>query len=178
MIYIDRDLLLNRMNNKEHIIKKENIKPNKSVHFVLLNSYLIFLIAVILGAFLDPILNKRLFSHTSYQITGFILLFISSVLIYWAQKASLNYKEKKHKDESRSFFESGPYRYLRSPTHLGLFIMAIGFSLIINSFFGVMLSIIAHLITKLFFIKKQEDILEAKYGQIYRDYKKKVKNFI
>lgn len=171
-------IILSYMDNKEYITEKKNTKPNGVVHFVLLNSYLIFLVAIILGAFLDPILNKRLFSHTSYQITGFILLFISSVLIYWAQKTSLNYKEKKHKNESRSFFESGPYRYLRSPTHLGLFIMAIGFSLIINSFFGVMLSIIAHLITKLFFIKKQEEILEEKYGQVYRDYKKKVKNFI
>jgi len=166
------------MNKEDYIKRKENIKSGGTVHSVLLHSYLIFLFAVIIGALLDPILKIRLFSHEAYQITGLILLLISSMLIYWAQKTSYNYKDRKHKDESKSPFEFGPYRYLRSPTHFGLFMMAIGFSLIINSFFGVVLSILAQVITKLSFLKKEEKILEEKYGQVYRDYKKKVKNFL
>jgi len=148
------------------------------VHFILLHSYFIFFFAVILGAFLDPLINKKIFSDSIYQNIGFLMLIVGSILIYWAQKTSSNYKQKINKDDSRSYFEFGPYRYLRSPTHFGLFIVTLGFSLIINSLFGVVLTLVAYIITKLFFLKKEEKLLEIKYGQVYIDYKKKVKNWI
>ncbi len=149
-----------------------------TVHFILLHSYLIFLFAVILGVFFDTFYNGRIFSHSIYQYIGFLMLIISSIIIYWAQSTSLNYKEKAKKNKSVSLFESGPYKYSRSPTHFGLFIMTLGLALIINSLFSVIFTIMAYLITKFFFLKKEEKLLENKYGQTYIDYKKKVKNWI
>lgn len=168
------------MDNIEDKIKENTHKRGSMVHFVLLHSYLIFLFAVILGAFLDPLIKKRLFSNEIYQIVGLLMLFVSSIIMYWAQRTSSFYKQKERMNEndSRPYFEFGPYKYLRSPTHFGLFMMALGFSLIINSFFGVVLSIIAHIITKLFFLKEEEKLLVQKYGQVYIDYKNKVKNWI
>ena len=158
--------------------QKINNNKNGMVHFVLVHSYLIFLLAVILGVFLDTTINKEIFSNDVYQIVGFGMLIISSIIIYWAQKTSSNYTQKDIKGDSRSQFEFGPYRYHRSPTHFGLFIMTLGFSLIINSFFGVVLTFIAYLVTKFVFLKKEEKLLETKYGQVYAAYKKKVKNWI
>ncbi|MFA5773521.1 MAG: isoprenylcysteine carboxylmethyltransferase family protein [Candidatus Paceibacterota bacterium] len=159
---------------------KINSHPQRGsmVHFVLLHSYLIFLFAVVLGAFLDPLIKKKIFSNDIYQTIGFLMLIVGSILIYWAQETSSNYQQRVSKDDSRSYFEFGPYRYLRSPTHFGLFIMTLGFSLIINSLFGVVLIIVAYAVTKFFFLKKEEKLLETKYGQVYLDYKKKVKNWI
>ena len=158
--------------------QKVNKHKNGMVHFILVHSYLVFLFAIILGASLDPLINKKVFSNSVYQNIGLLLLAVSSLIIYWAQKSSSNYHKKEIKNDSRSKFEFGPYKYLRSPTHFGLFIMTLGFSLIINSFFGVVLTVIAYAITKLLFLKKEEKILEKKYGQIYSEYKKKVKNWI
>jgi protein-S-isoprenylcysteine O-methyltransferase Ste14 len=154
------------------------IKRKETVHFVLLHSYLIFFIAIILGAFLDVLFKIKIFSNNIYQYIGFGMLIISSIIIYWAQSTSVNYQERVHKKEGRSHFEFGPYRYMRSPTHFGLFIMTFGFSLIINSLFGVILTLVAYSITKLFFLRKEEKILENKYGEVYREYKKKVRNWI
>jgi len=148
------------------------------VHFILLHSYFIFFFAVILGAFLDPLINKKIFSDGIYQNIGFLMLIVGSMIIYWAQKTSSNYKQRISKDNSRSYFEFGPYKYMRSPTHFGLFIVTLGFSLIINSLFGVILTLVAYIITKLFFLRKEEKLLEIKYGQVYIDYKKKVRNWI
>jgi protein-S-isoprenylcysteine O-methyltransferase Ste14 len=106
------------------------------------------------------------------------MLIVSSLIIYWAQFTSSNYKKRIGKESSRSHFEHGPYKYLRSPTHFGLFIMTLGFSLIINSLFSVLFTFIAYLISKFFFLKKEEEILEGKYGEAYTEYKKKVKNWI
>jgi protein-S-isoprenylcysteine O-methyltransferase Ste14 len=151
---------------------------NGTVHFVLIHSYLIFLFAVILGVFFDTFLQKKIFSHAIYANIGLLMLVISSIIIYWAQTTSANYKERKKRKESDSLFEHGPYRYLRSPTHFGLFIMTLGLALIINSLFSVIFTIIAYLISKLFFLRKEEKILEDKYGESYLEYKKKTKNWI
>ena len=162
--------------------EKKEIKINNHrqgmVHFVLLHSYLIFLIAVVLGVFFDSIFKIQIFTNSSYQKTGFVMMVISSGIIYWAQSSSSNFKDRKTKKAPQSMFEFGPYKYLRSPTHFGLFVLTLGFSLIINSLFSVIFTLIAYAITKLFFLKKEEQLLELKYGEIYSDYKKKVKNWV
>lgn len=160
-------------NEKEPIIHRKD-----ATHFVLVHSYIIFLFAVILGALFDLLLKKKIFSNEIYQYIGFFMLIFSSIIIYWAQRTSSNYKKRIGEDSSRSHFEYGPYRYLRNPTHFGLFVMTLGFSLIINSLFSVIFTIISYIIAKFFFLKKEEKILERKYGEIYSEYKKKVKNWI
>ena len=128
------------------------------VHFILVHSYVIFFLAVILGVFFDTFLKKKMFSFLYYDYIGFLMLIVSTIIIYWAQKTSSNYQQRVLKDSSRSNFEFGPYRYLRSPTHFGLFIMTLGFSLIINSFFSIIFTFIAYGFTKLFFLKKEETL--------------------
>lgn len=159
--------------------QKEMNNPRVSkVHSVLAYSYLVFLFSVILGVIFDIFVKNKIFSDIIYQQIGFFMLVISSIIIYWAQSTSSNYAKNINKDKIRSQFEYGPYRYLRSPTHFGLFIMTLGLSLIINSLFSVLFTLIAYIISKFFFLKKEEEILEDKYGEVYTEYKKKVKNWI
>jgi protein-S-isoprenylcysteine O-methyltransferase Ste14 len=158
--------------------EKQHIHRKGATHFILVHSYIIFLFAVVFGVLFDLLLKKKIFSEDIYQYAGFFMLIVSSPLIYWAQATSSNYKEKAGKDSSRSHFEYGPYKYLRSPTHFGLFIMTLGLSLIINSLFSVIFTFVAYFISKLFFLKKEEKILEGKYGEVYTEYKKKVKNWV
>jgi len=166
------------MNPTEHQKDEFNKYRKGMVHFILVHSYLIFLFAVILGVFFDTFMKKGIFSNDIYQSIGLLMLVISSIIIYWAQSTSSNYTKNINKSETRSHFEYGPYRYLRSPTHFGLFILTLGLALIINSLFSVIFTIVAYCITKFFFLKKEEDLLEKKYGQVYSDYKKKVKNWV
>lgn len=149
-----------------------------TVHYILVHSYLIFLFTIILGVIFDTFLKDKIFSNDVYKYIGFIMLFVSSIIILWAQVTSHNYKSKSLSTKVSSHFERGPYKYLRNPTHLSVFILALGFGLIINSFFSIVFTIIAYIVTKIFFLKKEEQILEHKYGDTYTEYKKKVKNWI
>jgi protein-S-isoprenylcysteine O-methyltransferase Ste14 len=163
----------------DETIYKETEKIKKgTIHFLLVHSYLMFLGAIILGVLFDTLLKEKIFSSNIYQWVGFFMLVFSSLVIFWAQKTSKNYKKNINKSENKSHFESGPYRYLRSPTHFGLFVMTLGFGLIINSLFTIVFTILGYTISKLVFLKKEERLLESKYGQVYSDYKKKVKNWI
>ena len=166
------------MKQKEEQKNDNKKEHNGGVHFVLIHSYLIFLIAVILGVFFDTFLQEKIFSEAIYANTGLLMLVASSIIIYWAQTTSSNYRERQKKNESDSIFEHGPYKYLRSPTHFGLFIMTLGLALILNSLFSIIFTIVAYLISKLFFLKKEEKILEDKYGESYTEYKKKTRTWL
>ena len=153
---------------------------HRKINLILLNSYLMFFLAVIFGAFLDSLLKYKMFTGILYQNIGFVMLMVGSIFIYWAQCTS---SISRHKISEKNlvpylYFKFGPYKYLRNPTHLGLFVTTLGFSLIINSLFGVILNVIAYFIVRLFLIKKEEKLLEIKYGQEYVDHKKNVKNWI
>lgn len=169
------------MKNNRTINEQEeefNVYRKDMVHFILAHSYFIFLFSVIFGVLFDTFLNKKMFSHPVYPYVGFLLMVIGSLIIYWAQKTSSRYKKNIGKSDRRSHFEFGPYKYSRSPTHSGLFILTLGFGFIINSFFSVALTIIAQIITKAFFLKREERLLEKKYGQVYSNYRKKVRNWL
>lgn len=161
---------------------EENINNNTSkdlkqgrVHFVLSNSYTIYLFAVVFGVIFDLIFTLNIFSNTIFSYLGLILIIFGSLLAYWAQKSS----SVLEKDENGQIkFDSGPYKYMHSPTHFGLFVMTLGLALVINSLFSVFFTLIAQVISYFFFIKKQQNILEKKYGDNYIKYKYKNKNRI
>jgi len=162
------------MEKKEH----NQTQRNGTIHFILLHSYFIFLSAVILGVFFDTFLSYKLFTNPLYQTLGLLLIILGSLIIYWAQKTSGSYHPEKAKLKNRTYFDRGPYKYLRSPTHFGLFIMTLGLALILSSLFSIIFTILAHIFTKVYFLRKEESLLEIKYGEIYREYKRKVKNWI
>lgn len=166
------------MEENEDNLNKENGKRSPGVHFLLSHSYLVFLFSVILGVIFDMFVPFSLFLNVPSQSIGIGLIFLGSIMVYWAQTTSGNYKENDPKFKNKSFFYRGPYKFTRNPTHFGLLIMTLGLALLINSFFSIVFTIIAHVLTKIFFVKKQEKILEKKYGDLYLDYKKKVKNWI
>jgi len=166
------------MEENENNQKDNNTQNDYGVHFLLTHSYLVFLFSVILGVVFDIFIPFNLFLNPWSQSIGVGLIFLGSIIVYWAQKTSGNYDENSPKHKNKSFFYRGPYKFTRNPTHFGLMIMTLGLALLINSLFSVIFTILAHILTKIFFVKKQEKILEKKYGELYLDYKKKVKNWI
>ncbi len=146
------------------------------VHFILSHSYSVFLIAVIAGAICHSIFTISLFENPIYPYVGLIMIILGSALIYWAQTTSnRTSKEVMNGIRTERDFERGPYKYTRSPTHSGLAIMILGLSIILNSFFTFIFVVIATILTKRIFLKKEEALLEKRYGDIYREYKEKVR---
>ena len=147
------------------------------VHIILSHSYTVFLMSVVFGLILDVIFPINIFNDSLYQYAGIALIFLGSFIIYWAQSTSGRTKKDEEKGAPRNF-ECGPYKYSRNPTHIGLSIMTIGLAFLLNSVFSLVLTVIASVITKNIFLKKEEELLEKKYGQEYLDYKKKVSTWL
>lgn len=152
---------------------QDKIHPqNPSVHKVLAHSYSVFFIFFLLGVFLDLVFNLKIFYISFMLPIGVFFLIFGTLLILWAQKTSKNLKKE---NISKETFCQGPYCYTRTPTNFGLFFLMLGFGMIINAFFIILFSFLSFIIAKVFFLDKQEKILEEKYGEPYREYKKTVK---
>lgn len=150
-----------------------NAVPKHTVHVTLAHSYFWYLLPLVLAVFLDMLYPIRVFHDGWAQILGAIFLIVATFLIYWAQVSS--HQLRKTESITKESFCRGPYCYTRTPTHWGIFLLVLSLGLILNAFFVMLFTLVSFLITKIFFVKKQEAILEQKYGAPYLEYKKIVK---
>ena len=148
------------------------------IHFVLSHSYMAFLGAVILGVIFDVFIPIKIFNMAVYQYGGLGMLLLGSLLIYWAQSTSHSSKKEAGGSGSERDFERGPYKYSRNPTHIGLSVLTLGLAFLLNSPFSILFTVFASILSKFFFLKEEEALLEKKYGQPYRDYKNKVRTWV
>lgn len=151
---------------------EEQMRKSDTVHKILAHSYSIYLGALLLGLLLDYFIPYEVFQDSTAKTAGVALLGFATTAILWAQATSRNLEIE---NLSKDAFARGPYRVSRTPTHWGLFLLMLGFGIISNAFFVIVLSFVSFLITKFIFIKKEEDILAQKYGAPYLEYKKSVK---
>ncbi len=157
--------------NTTEQLKNENPHKNK-IHKILAHSYLFYFILFLFGLFLDFTFSIKIFEKSAMASVGAVFLILGTLLILWAQMSSHKLKKE---NMSKETFCCGPYRYTRSPTHYGLFLLILGFGIMANALFIIIFSIISFIITKFTFIQKEEKILAEKYGAPYLEYKKSVK---
>ena len=151
------------------------LNPLNLIHVVLGHSYLVYFFSILIGLGLQ-IWYPYQFSHRGVEGLGLILIIVGPLLMYWAQHTTD--KTAKLRGEwvnDWKIFYRGPYTLTRSPTHLGLFFLVLGFSAIINSLWLLMFSTFAFLITRCIFIRKEESLLVKKYTDAYTTYQKKVR---
>ena len=153
--------------------KQYSKQEQYSVHHILAHSYFFYLLLFLLSLFLDLAFPIRIFNNSAMDPIGFLLLILASVLIFWAQKTGRDLR--KVKEIKTEHFCRGPYCYTRSPTHWGLFLLMLGFGIIINAFFVVLATLISLVVARLVFLRKEELILTDRYGAPYLEYKKLVK---
>jgi len=144
-----------------------------TVHHLLAHSYSFYFVLFLVGIVLDFFYPITIFHDPIFRSVGFVILVLSSLLILWAQRTSIALK-KIEKINKESFCR-GPYCYTRSPTHWGLFLLTLGFSVLSDAGFVAIFTIIGFAISKFVFLRKEEAILAHKYGTPYLEYKKFVK---
>ncbi|MCX6757506.1 MAG: hypothetical protein NTZ44_01310 [Candidatus Nomurabacteria bacterium] len=145
---------------------------HKSVHLHLAHSYSLYFFGLLFGLIFDFIFPLRLFSSGVSTFFGITLIIFSSILILWAQKISHPFYID-NVLEGR-LFHKGPYRFTKSPTHLGLALLVIGFGFLINAFFVIIFTILAFITSKVTYLRKRELFLEKNFGEAYKEYKKSV----
>ncbi len=153
------------------------IDKTNLIHVVLGHSYMVYFLSLLIGLTIDVFWQFR-FDWVGAQFLGGALLVLGPILILWAQNTSHQLAVKRICDVHgicTDDFHKGPYAFTRSPTHLGLFIMIIGFGFLLCSVSIIVTTLLAFVLTRTIFLSKEELLLEEKYGEPYRLYKQEVK---
>lgn len=140
-------------------------------HKTLARSYLTYFICSVVGLFADTLIGFHIDVAYANEI-AFVCFGVGAVLIGWAQYLSRNFGKEATLSQD-PYFARGPYRYMRNPTHLGIVILVMGYTVVSGSlvFFGV--TIIGYLISNKFF-HRYESIVGETYGKTYQEYKARV----
>ncbi len=156
-------------------MKRDNPKnPGLLIHTALAQGYTAYVVAIIVGLLLDlafPI--QFYFDHI--ELAGVLCIVMGSALIFWAQNTSKKTKVGIHPTLTKDIFAVGPYKFTRSPTQYGLFLLVTGLGFLYGAFFLVIASAGALAFGRFVFIRKEEKHLAEKFGAPYLEYKKKVK---
>lgn len=146
------------------------------IHVILGHSYLLYFVFFCVGVLLDTLYPVRFLHASTIQNVGLGLVFVGSVLMVWAQQSSKKSLHERHEQVRgpQAFFH-GPYRIFKSPTQTGLMLMFLGLGFVLNSVLISLTAIVAYILSKMFFIKKQQEVLIDRYGESYKEYHDKVK---
>src|SRR3989344_612814 len=98
---------------------KENNNCKESVHRVLAHSYAVFFLVFLLGIVLDILWPIRIIPKYILNPIGVLLIIIGPLLIVWAQNTSGRFI-KRYPHPTTKDFKSGPYAFMRGPTHTGI----------------------------------------------------------
>jgi protein-S-isoprenylcysteine O-methyltransferase Ste14 len=153
------------------------IDKTNLIHIVLGHSYLAYFLSLLIGLTID-VFGGFHFNVPFASVFGGALILISPALIVWAQRTSEKLVVKRICDRNgicAADFRKGPYAFTRSPTHFGLFLLIIGLGFILSSVSIIVTTIFAYILTRVTFIRKEEKLLEEKYGEAYREYKTQVR---
>ena len=142
------------------------------LHRILSSSYLFYLVLFFVGISFDLIFPTHFFENTYATYLGFVLVIFASFLILWVKS---NSKKPKKEVLTKEDFMQGPYKYTSIPNHWGIFILMLGFGIMINAVFMIILTAVSFLFTLPVFLKMQETVLAEKYGAPYLEYRKIVK---
>jgi len=143
-----------------------------SVHVLLAHSYIFYFVGFLVGILLDSIFSFDAFGQFFImKVIGCVLIILSTLLIFWAQKTSRNFKNGVI---TKKTFSKGPYHFVQNPTDWGIFLLIIGFGIIANAIFVILCTLFSFFASRLFFLKKQDSILAKKYGAPFTEYKESV----
>ena len=120
-----------------------------------------------------PILNEL------WQYIGVGLMVLGFATIIWlARGFGKNETTILPDGQPSTLMEGGLFAYSRNPIYLAMAILLTGSALAIGHIWGLIVVPIFVLLVQQIWITKEEENLEAEFGQIYRNYKMRVRRWL
>ena len=130
------------------------------------------IVSVIFPINLLPLIALRLILGAVLVATG---LFIASRAI---RLMTLVHTPVDPFEPTSAIVTSGPYRFSRNPIYLGLALAYLGIALALNATWAVVLWPLMLIAMTYVIVVREEKYLEAKFGEVYVQYKSKVRRWI
>jgi protein-S-isoprenylcysteine O-methyltransferase Ste14 len=110
---------------------------------------------------------------------GGVLALAGIILILWAaglfRRAGTNVRPW---EPASALVVTGPYRKTRNPMYLGMTLLYFGLAVLLHSIVALLLLVAVLVVMQTQVIAREESYLEARFGDDYREYKKRVRRWI
>jgi protein-S-isoprenylcysteine O-methyltransferase Ste14 len=73
---------------------------------------------------------------------------------------------------------TGPFRFTRNPLYVGLTLFTIGLTLVVDTWWGIVLLVPVLIVMHFGVIRREERYLERKFGAAYREYRARVRRYL
>ena len=120
-----------------------------------------------------PILNE------TWQYIGVGLMLFGFTLIFLVARSFRKNETTIIPDgQPSTLMENGPFAYSRNPIYLSMAIFLLGSALAVGQIWALAIVPVFVLLVRQIWIVKEEESLEAEFGQIYRNYKMRVRRWL
>jgi protein-S-isoprenylcysteine O-methyltransferase Ste14 len=138
---------------------------NDAIHTTLARSYIAYFVCSMVGLLADALFGFVV-PVPQGTLIALVCFAVGPALIWWAQHTS---RTSVSAAAGTTYFNRGPYRFLRNPTHLGIVILVAGYAAVTGSMIFLFVTLIGYMISNHFF-KRYETILRITYGEDYKEY--------
>lgn len=137
---------------------------------------------VALAVWLEPRLGARFSSfvpESTMRAVGALLLAVGLAVDLWSlalffrrRTSALPFRP------ARAIVAEGPYRWTRNPMYVGMTLSVLGAGLMVDRVPVACASLVAAAILDRWVIPREERYLEARFGERYRDFKRRVRRWL
>ena len=122
----------------------------------------------------DTGFNVALVAGGALFLLAGLCLFATTVALFWRRGRGTLAPW----DPPRVFVADGPYRYVRNPMISGVIFILIGEALVLRSYAQARWALVFFVVNLVYIPLLEEPMLEARFGESYRNYKRHVRMFI
>ena len=141
---------------------------------------LFFLSALLLGVVLDDRIHALpVFAKDHWRWIGLLGIAAGAALVRSGRRAMVAHGTNVNPTQpSTAIVETGPFRFTRNPLYLGLTFAYFGLSLLLNTWWSVLLLVPVWFVMHQLVVRREEAYLERKFGQTYLAYRRRVRRYL
>jgi protein-S-isoprenylcysteine O-methyltransferase Ste14 len=136
---------------------------------------LISLILIVTLYFVFPKFNWIPFPA---NLIGIVVIFIGFVIMGKSRDLFNKHKTTLAIEKSSFLIQEGIFLKTRNPMYVGMFLLLLGLGICFMNLFSILIPLGFILTIHFVFVLKEEKLMFDSFGQVYTDYKSKVKRWI
>lgn len=155
------------------------VQPSRRPWWMLVPPPMLFALPLVLSIQLDRLQPVALVPGMYGTVLGIVILSLALIFIPTAPILFAIHKTTivPHRT-ARTLIERGPYRISRNPMYVGLVLVYLGVTFLLDSAWPLLLLPLPVLMMQLKTIPYEEAALEKAFGDVYRDYARRVRRWI
>jgi protein-S-isoprenylcysteine O-methyltransferase Ste14 len=136
---------------------------------------MISLILIVITYFVLPDLNLIPFP---LNLIGIPICFSGFVIMGKSRDLFKKYQTTLYIEKSSSMIQEGVFSKTRNPMYIGMFLLLLGIGVCFRNMFSILIPVLFMILIHFVFVLKEEKLMFDVFGQIYLDYKTRVKRWV